>query len=66
MPGGTCKHISLYSYRRAVAPLIERQLGVEHATKQLGHESPAITARHYIEQAATEGDCTKVLDQLAP
>ena len=49
-----------------MATLIERQLGVEHATKQLGHESPAITARHYIEQAAAEGDCTKVLDQLAP
>lgn len=64
--GETYKHITLYSYRRAVATLIERQLGVEQAAKQLGHESPAITARHYIEKAATAGDYTKVLDQLAP
>lgn len=53
-------------FRSGVATRIERVLGVEEAARQLGHESPAITSRHYVKRAHVAGDYTAVLDQFAP
>ncbi|WP_179129656.1 hypothetical protein [Corynebacterium pacaense] len=47
-----------------MATRLERAVGVKEAARQLGHESPAITGRHYIERASTAGDYTAVLDRL--
>lgn len=64
--GEKFKDVTLYSYRRSVATLIDAALGMEKAAKQLGHESPAITGRHYVKRAAAAGDYTAVLEMLAP
>lgn len=58
--------MSPYSFRHGIATLLERTNGVDAAAKQLGHESPAITMRHYVEPADDAGDFTKALDVLAP
>ena len=58
--------MSPYSFRHGIATLLERTNGVDAAAKQLGHESPAITMRHYVERADDAGDFTKALDVLAP
>ncbi|MFV8380092.1 tyrosine-type recombinase/integrase [Corynebacterium hindlerae] len=56
----------LKNFRSAIATRIEHELGVEQAAKQLGHESPAVTNRHYVKKAMDAGDFTAVFDHLAP
>ncbi|WP_414121435.1 tyrosine-type recombinase/integrase [Corynebacterium nuruki] len=56
--------VTLYDFRRTVATEIDRRYGPEAAAAQLGHTSPAITGRHYIEQATAVGDFTDALGTL--
>lgn len=49
--GEQWKRVSFAHYRKAVATLIERAEGAEAAAGQLGHSSPEITRRYYIERA---------------
>lgn len=43
-------HVSFADYRKAVATLIERAEGMEAAGKALGHSSPEITRKYYVER----------------
>lgn len=64
--GEALKHVSLYDIRRTVATMLARAVGDYAAAAQLGHESPAVTNRHYIERLNAAGDYTAVLESLAP
>lgn len=64
--GGEVDGATLRSFRPTVATRLERAVGVKEAARQLGHESPAITGRHYIERAAEAGDYSAILDHYAP
>ncbi len=56
--------VTLYDMRRTVATEIDRKYGPAAAAAQLGHTSPAITGRHYIERATVVGDFTDALGTL--
>ncbi|MGP5298922.1 tyrosine-type recombinase/integrase [Corynebacterium variabile] len=64
--GAEYEGVTLYDFRRTVATMLDRGEGVAAAAAQLGHTSPAITKRHYVERATDAGDHTRVLDLLAP
>lgn len=64
--GEELAHVELRDFRRTMGTVLERTVGVEEAARQLGHESPAVTNRHYVEKAADAGDYSAVLEQLAP
>lgn len=57
------EHVKFSDYRKAVATLIERAEGMEAAGKALGHSSPEITRRYYVEREGVV-DFTKVLGEL--
>ena len=42
--------VKFQDYRKAVATLIRRAEGMDAAASQLGHSSPEITRRHYVER----------------
>ncbi len=52
--------------RKTAATAIEREHGAEAAAAQLGHSSPDITRKHYIQRAAEAPDNTVALDKYAP
>lgn len=52
------------SFRKAVATLIEREVGSVVASKQLGHSSDAVTRRHYIERDRATPNTTLILEQF--
>ncbi len=54
-----------HSFRKTVATLVERELGVGAATVQLGHSATAVTERHYVERQQHGPDVRGVLDRLA-
>lgn len=54
------------SFRKAVATLLDRELGSLTASRQLGHSSDVITRRYYIERNQLAPDSTHILDQFAP
>ncbi|MCQ1951577.1 site-specific integrase [Arthrobacter sp. zg-Y859] len=54
------------SFRKAVATLLDRELGSLVASRQLGHSSDAITRRYYIERDRMAPDSTHILDMFAP
>lgn len=60
---GGWEHVELRHLRRAVATLVERELGMDSAAAQLGHSSPEITRRHYVERN-TAVDVSAVLDRM--
>lgn len=64
--GGEIEGVTLRSFRPTIATKLERTVGVREAARQLGHESPAITGRHYIERAAEAGDYTAIFAGYAP
>ena len=55
-----------HTFRRTVATLVEREVGLSAATAQLGHSGTAVTERHYVERAALAPDLSAVLDRLSP
>ena len=54
------------SFRKAVATLLDRELGSLVASQQLGHSSDVITRRYYIERNNLAPDSTHILDMFAP
>ncbi|WP_443095848.1 tyrosine-type recombinase/integrase [Rothia koreensis] len=58
-------HVSFAHYRKAVATLIERAEGMAAAADQLGHSSPEITRRYYVERAEMV-DFSAVVAAMAP
>lgn len=59
--GKEYEHVAFSDYRKAVATLIERAEGMEAAGKALGHSSPEITRRYYVERDAVV-DFSPVID----
>lgn len=53
-------------FRKTAATAIEREFGAEAAAAQLGHSSPDITRKHYINKALQAPDNTAALDRFAP
>lgn len=60
---GGWEHVHFRALRKAVATLIERELGMESAAAQLGHSSPEITRRHYVERNAAV-DFSEILTRM--
>lgn len=56
-------HVKFADYRKAVATLIERAEGMEAAGKALGHSSPEITRRYYVQREGVV-DFTNVLGEI--
>ena len=57
--------VTFHSFRRAVGTAVERGAGMAVAAAVLGHSSPAVTARHYVERAPLGPDVTTVLDAFS-
>jgi integrase len=53
------------TFRKAVATLVASEVGDESAAGQLGHESPAITKRHYIRRLHEGPDVRAILEMFA-
>lgn len=54
------------TFRKTAATAIERQFGAEQSSKQLGHSSPDVTRRHYIDRAHQAPDSTAALEPFNP
>ncbi|NDK91765.1 site-specific integrase [Gordonia desulfuricans] len=54
------------TFRKTVATILADEVGMEAAAEQLGHTSPEITRRHYVQRKKVTGDVRHVLDRLAP
>lgn len=48
--GNKFRHVTFRDYRKAVATVIRKAEGMDAAASQLGHSSPEITRRHYVER----------------
>lgn len=56
--------VTPHTFRKTVATLISERVGVETASRQLGHSSPAITREFYISKSAIAADVANVLEEL--
>ncbi|SKU12040.1 putative phage integrase [Mycobacteroides abscessus subsp. massiliense] len=54
------------TFRKTAGTAIEREFGAEAAAAQLGHSSPDITRKHYIDRAISAPDNTAALDAFNP
>lgn len=54
------------TFRKTAGTAIEREFGAEAAAAQLGHSSPDITRRHYIDRALQAPDTRTALDRFNP
>lgn len=54
------------TFRKTTGTVIEREHGADAAAKQLGHSSPDVTRKHYINRAHEAGDYTATLEALDP
>lgn len=52
--------------RKTAGTAIEREFGIEAAADQLGHSSPEVTRKHYVNRAHEAGDYTAALDKFNP
>lgn len=59
-------HVHPHQLRKTVGTAVERAQGVEYAAKVLGHSSPEITRRHYVERDRRPMDARTVLDAFGP
>ena len=59
-------HVTLRSLRRLAATTVDRALGVEAASRQLGHSGTAVTERHYVDRPDVGPEVADVLGKLAP
>ncbi|GEO95208.1 tyrosine-type recombinase/integrase [Kocuria turfanensis] len=56
--------VNLHALRKTVATLVERSSTVHDAAALLGHSSPAITGRVYVERASVAPDVSAALEAL--
>ena len=54
------------TFRKTTGTAVERVHGADAAAKQLGHSSPDVTRKHYINRAHEAGDYTDALEGLNP
>ncbi|MDM3948269.1 MULTISPECIES: tyrosine-type recombinase/integrase [Mycobacteroides] len=54
------------TFRKTTGTAVEREHGADAAAKQLGHSSPEVTRKHYINRAHEAGDYTDTLEKLNP
>ena len=62
--GDDFKWVKPHDFRKTVGTLVEREVGLSAASAQLGHSVTAVTARHYVERAASAPDLRATLDRL--
>lgn len=60
------KWVTPKTFRKTAATAIEREFGAEAAAAQLGHSTPDITRKHYIDRAHQAPDNTAALDKYNP
>lgn len=60
------EHVTLRSLRRLAATTVDHALGVEAASRQLGHSGTAVTERHYVDRPDVGPEVADVLGKLAP
>ncbi|QNJ56267.1 tyrosine integrase [Gordonia phage Ohgeesy] len=65
-PADMFEWVTPKTFRKTVATLLADEIGMEAAAEQLGHTSPEITRRHYVQRKLVTGDVRHVLDRLAP
>ena len=59
--------VTPHAFRRTVATAVDRAAGTDLAASLLGHSSPEITRRHYIEKnAQVDARTAEILEQFAP
>lgn len=58
--------VSLHSFRKTVATMVERELGSKAAAAQLGHSNEAMTEGYYIVKTHEVPDTLQALNRLAP
>ena len=57
--------VTPHHFRKTVATIVERELGLKGASQQLGHSGTGVTQAHYVERAHQAPDVSEVLDVLA-
>ena len=58
--------VTFHTFRKSVATLIDREVGIKAAQAQLGHDSEDITRDLYVHKAALAPDLTRHLEQFRP
>lgn len=58
--------VTFHTFRRSVATLIDREVGIEAARAQLGHEDSDITRDFYVHEASLAPDLTVHLERFRP
>lgn len=58
--------VTFHTFRRSVATLIDREVGIEAAQAQLGHEDSGITRDFYVHKATVAPDLTVFLEKFRP
>ena len=56
--------VKLHILRKTVATHLSDEIDDDHAARQLGHSSPDVTRRHYIQRAIITPDVTRTLNEL--
>ena len=56
--------VRLHVLRKTVATHLSDEIDDDHAARQLGHSSPDVTRRHYIQRATITPDVTSTLNEL--
>lgn len=58
--------VTFHTFRRSVATLIDREVGIEAAQAQLGHDDSSITRDFYVHKASVAPDLTVYLEKFRP
>lgn len=58
--------VTFHTLRRSVATLIDREIGLEAAQAQLGHDNSGITRDFYVHKASVAPDLTAQLEKFRP
>ena len=58
--------VTFHTFRRSVATLIDREVGIDAAQAQLGHEDSDITRDFYVHKAKVAPDLTVHLEKFRP
>ena len=58
--------VTFHTFRKSVATLIDREVGIEAAQAQLGHEDSDITRDFYVHKASVAPDLTRYLEKFRP
>lgn len=61
-----CRRATPHAMRRTVATMVQREIGMAEASKQLGHSDERITKEHYVTPTREFINYTSVLNRLGP